>query len=721
MIHLQGPGSIGSVTLSTSSGQSARSMTENESQLPLSQQDFGQVLDHSAQRTREHSAGQPPAETQPPVRGTRGDSGENPAVDAEASVKGSVDDIGSHEHWLSLLEDWQAIESGDSSLAQLAAEDGLSSDELKAALRQAIVQLDDSAPASYGKELPDRFDLSTTAATLGQLLEQKDELALDPKLSHLLQIIGELPEAQQKSIQSQLALVIDDLPQSVASPDETQVAALRQLIQDYRQLLQDYSEEDRAAALHHLSSEEVKILQAFATDWHALSLLNEQRTEQQPGHNVELHPESWQALLAKLVGDADTVLPKVEAEQNQAGHESQNPQDKVDAFTQTELFEALQQLSTALTTQLRASTDTSADDVRETTDATSVATRLQAALDEVMALLNPTSAAASEMNEGQVVTNDEAQPRVAAIQQLVQQLRTLVNASVDDAESGMGLDTEQAALLVTELRQVLQRHETEQRSSGHSVNQPNQQLPPAAQALSDVARQVREQLTAMQANLPVSEAAEGSRDVLTELLQRLDTSSGQANIAARNNELGLAVSNSTPSTAAAPLSAAREPVLSQTPAQSAFETARQTQQALDILGNGAPDRLRERISVMFNTRTQAAEMRLDPPDLGRLTIRLNMNQEQASVSFQVSSPQAREALEQSFPRLRDLLAEQGIQLADANVSEQQGQSRQQPGEEGAAGRQAGTGYELGEINDDAEVIELQLPTALGTGRVDYFV
>lgn len=756
MFHLLAPGSTGSVTPPTSSGQSARSMTESESQLPFKQQ-FGQLLDSSTeQRTREPSVMRPHAEAKPTASGARSDSLLNPAMGGEASVTNSADDVASHESWLTLLEGMQGSDEDDSLLTQLADERGLTGDELKAALREALSQLDSSAPASHGKELPDRFDLSTTAATLGQLVQQNDELVLDPRLSRLLQSIGELPDSQQTKVQTQLALLIDDMSEPSASEqNESRVTALQQLVQDYRQLQQHYSDEELAAAMQHLPLDELKIVAALDSEsqtWGLLAQNAEQRAEQNTelrteqgadrrsahnteqnaeqraeqsteqsteqraaqitDQNTELHQENWQALLAKLSEAAQTEQSNTEAEQNPQKYELGYVNGELDASTdadevsalasgesakgeilsttealsEPELMQALQQLRTALTAQPPSSSQQPVDTKVDTTADT------------------PANAKANTKTDTKADTEAEAKTS-----ELASAAASLRNA----------LETESVTSRIAEIRQLLERHETAPRS-GLNTTQSHPQLPPAAQALSDVARQVRELLLGMQGQTTEAEtAAAGSAD-FTELMQRLEMTTSQANTAARSHELGLAVNNSTLATAPGTTAMAREALPLQAPAQSAFEAARQTQQAIDILGNGAPERLRERISVMFNTRTQAAEMRLDPPDLGRLTIRLNMNQEQASVSFQVSSPQAREALEQNFPRLRELLAEQGIQLADANVSEQQGQSRQQPGDEDP-GRHADTGYEMGETHDEAEVIELQIPTAVATGRVDYFV
>jgi len=66
-------------------------------------------------------------------------------------------------------------------------------------------------------------------------------------------------------------------------------------------------------------------------------------------------------------------------------------------------------------------------------------------------------------------------------------------------------------------------------------------------------------------------------------------------------------------------------------------------------------------------RQDRAELKLNPAELGPVSIRLDVQADQASVNIVASSPETRSALEQSLPQLRDLLASQGITLAQASV------------------------------------------------------
>lgn len=80
--------------------------------------------------------------------------------------------------------------------------------------------------------------------------------------------------------------------------------------------------------------------------------------------------------------------------------------------------------------------------------------------------------------------------------------------------------------------------------------------------------------------------------------------------------------------------------------------------------------LGERLTWLVWGELEQAQLELNPPELGRLDVRLRLQADQASVSFTSGAPEVREALEQALPRLREMLAEAGIELADAEVGAQ---------------------------------------------------
>lgn len=67
---------------------------------------------------------------------------------------------------------------------------------------------------------------------------------------------------------------------------------------------------------------------------------------------------------------------------------------------------------------------------------------------------------------------------------------------------------------------------------------------------------------------------------------------------------------------------------------------------------------------------QRVELQLHPADLGPLSVSLKLGEQGAQAQFLSAHAQVRQVLEQALPQLREALAEQGIELGEATVSEQ---------------------------------------------------
>lgn len=91
-----------------------------------------------------------------------------------------------------------------------------------------------------------------------------------------------------------------------------------------------------------------------------------------------------------------------------------------------------------------------------------------------------------------------------------------------------------------------------------------------------------------------------------------------------------------------------------------------------------------RITLMVNQKISAARIHINPPELGPIEVRVNLNHDQASVQFTSPSAQVRDALEQSIPRLRDMLENAGFSLADSGVNDQSQQGFEQRGGSGSS-------------------------------------
>jgi flagellar hook-length control protein FliK len=75
---------------------------------------------------------------------------------------------------------------------------------------------------------------------------------------------------------------------------------------------------------------------------------------------------------------------------------------------------------------------------------------------------------------------------------------------------------------------------------------------------------------------------------------------------------------------------------------------------------------------------QSATLKLTPENLGPLEMRVDIKDNQVNVTMTASHAETRQALEQSLPRLRELLSSSGLQLGQANVQQESRRESQLP-------------------------------------------
>jgi flagellar hook-length control protein FliK len=138
-----------------------------------------------------------------------------------------------------------------------------------------------------------------------------------------------------------------------------------------------------------------------------------------------------------------------------------------------------------------------------------------------------------------------------------------------------------------------------------------------------------------------------------------------------------------------------------------------------------------RVMYLSSQNLKQADIQLEPAELGRLDIRVNMAaDQQTQVTFMSAHVGVREALESQMSRLRDSFVQQGMGQVDVNVSDQsrnmQQQAQQQSGgdaQRGSGTGRSGSGSDL--IADgapvDAATAAASAPlTVVGSSAVDYY-
>lgn len=128
------------------------------------------------------------------------------------------------------------------------------------------------------------------------------------------------------------------------------------------------------------------------------------------------------------------------------------------------------------------------------------------------------------------------------------------------------------------------------------------------------------------------------------------------------------------------------------------------------------DDVGSRVMWMVGRAESKAELVLTPPHLGKVEVSINLNGDQTTAQFVAATQSARDALEQAMPRLREILAQSGISLGQANVST----SGDQQASDNERGRGGNRGSGTGGVETGGGVSAAQW-TKQAEGLVDTFV
>lgn len=256
--------------------------------------------------------------------------------------------------------------------------------------------------------------------------------------------------------------------------------------------------------------------------------------------------------------------------------------------------------------------------------------------------------------EGVVVLDPSAQALLAdlGVQQAVNPVTMpkLGDEPKDTSEEGLSDDATLQSLLASALPTAPQNTNTKFEETTPIDTAP---LPEAKVG----AAKGREALPEMAANLAVTadEKSLAALAVNNKQDSTDDFSSTMLNaVASSTRHLAQAQTNQT--VAATPL----------TPSQFAI--------AEPVGGTRWAEALGQKALFMVEQQVKTAEMHLNPPNLGPLEVKLVMDGDKASLNFVTSQAAVRDALQQSLPRLQQVMADNG--MASLNVNVQLGQSQQ---------------------------------------------
>jgi flagellar hook-length control protein FliK len=126
------------------------------------------------------------------------------------------------------------------------------------------------------------------------------------------------------------------------------------------------------------------------------------------------------------------------------------------------------------------------------------------------------------------------------------------------------------------------------------------------------------------------------------------------------------------------------------------------------------------LTYMANEKISHAHIKVSPTDMGTIEVSLKLDGDRVHADF--SSPQAdvRQALEQSLPKLREMLGQQGFQLAQADVGHRQQQQAQSSGSQGFGERGGQGGREGFAGNGQADAGVPAAVVRVARGLVDAY-
>ncbi|WP_277761195.1 flagellar hook-length control protein FliK [Pseudomonas sp. A34-9] len=146
--------------------------------------------------------------------------------------------------------------------------------------------------------------------------------------------------------------------------------------------------------------------------------------------------------------------------------------------------------------------------------------------------------------------------------------------------------------------------------------------------------------------------------------------------------------------------------------------------------SGWTEEVVNRVMYLSSANLKAADIQLQPAELGRLDIRVNMvPDQQTQVTFMSAHPSVREALDGQMHRLREMFNQQGMGQVDVNVSDQsrgwQGQQGQEQAQQGQNGRTSAAGGRLDAADEELAPTAIaeaaaQTTSVIGTSAVDYY-
>ena len=130
--------------------------------------------------------------------------------------------------------------------------------------------------------------------------------------------------------------------------------------------------------------------------------------------------------------------------------------------------------------------------------------------------------------------------------------------------------------------------------------------------------------------------------------------------------------------------------------------------------------LGERVSFLVNHKLNNAEIRIDPPHLGKLDIQIQVKDDAATITIHTQHAQTRDMIESASARLREFLQEAGYSTVNVDVSHQEQSMQRDMAQQDSQSIKDDQGNQSA-FSDEADSSSSEMMSVMmDNGRIDYF-
>lgn len=132
------------------------------------------------------------------------------------------------------------------------------------------------------------------------------------------------------------------------------------------------------------------------------------------------------------------------------------------------------------------------------------------------------------------------------------------------------------------------------------------------------------------------------------------------------------------------------------------------------------DDFSQRVRWLISQNVSLAEIRINPPELGPIDVRVNVSGDQVSVALNSQFAVVREALEAALPRLRELLESQGLNLANADIGRQSAHGGDRSDRDSGVAANSTGAVVNNDSDSELEAVASSLPQRIASSLIDHY-